>query len=61
MVVELFGLPGSGKSYIATNLINELKEKNIKAVNMTEYMNNTFEGKMKKWLLLYGIQFGILG
>lgn len=60
MVVELFGLPGSGKSYIATNLINELKAKDIKAVNMTEYMNNTFEGKMKKWLLLCGIQFGIL-
>lgn len=61
MIVELFGLPGSGKTYIATNLINELKEKNIKAINMTEHMNNTFKGKAKKRLLLYVIQLGIIG
>ena len=39
MVVELFGLPGSGKSYIATNLINELKEKNIKAAQNSAMKN----------------------
>ena len=48
MIVELFGLPGSGKSYIANGLIAELKERNIRAVNMTEYMNNTFVGKVEK-------------
>ena len=59
MIVDLFGLPGSGKSYIANGIITELKKRNIKAVNMTEYMNNTFIGKAKKRLLLYGIQLGI--
>lgn len=59
MIVELFGLPGSGKSYIANGLIAELKERNIRAVNMTEYMNNTFVGKVEKKLLLYGIQLGV--
>lgn len=58
MIIELFGLPGSGKSYIASKLADELQKKNIKAFNVTSYLNDILAGKIMKKVLLSGIQLG---
>lgn len=56
MIVEVFGMPGSGKSYFANRLVKEMEKDGIKAVNMTEYMNTTVLGRAEKKVLYYMIQ-----
>lgn len=52
MIIELFGLPGSGKSYLTSKLIDELNSEGIQAVNVTEYLNGTIKGRIIKKILL---------
>ncbi|HCD9038592.1 TPA: hypothetical protein ACGVDH_002136 [Enterococcus faecium] len=52
MIIELFGLPGSGKSYLTNKLIDELNSEGIQAVNVTEYLNGTIKGRITKKILL---------
>lgn len=49
MIIELIGLPGSGKTYIANQIIDKVYNK--RAINVTEWSRTTFEGRAIKKII----------
>lgn len=57
MIIDLYGLPGSGKTYLGNELERYFQKKGIKAKNITNYLRETITGKILKQIAFLTITF----
>ena len=46
MIIDIIGLPGSGKSFLAEEIAEDLNRRNIDNINVLRYERYTFKGKL---------------